>query len=46
MVITDFNVGVLYAFALSSLGVYGVALGAGPPIPSTASWEASGAWHR
>jgi len=27
MVITDLNVGVLYAFALSSLGVYGVALG-------------------
>lgn len=27
MVITDINVGVLYVFALSSLGVYGVALG-------------------
>ena len=27
MVITDFNVGVLYLFALLSLGVYGVALG-------------------
>ena len=27
MVITDFNVGILYAFALFSLGVYGVALG-------------------
>lgn len=27
MVITDINVGVLYMFALSSLGVYGVALG-------------------
>jgi NADH-quinone oxidoreductase subunit H len=27
MVITDINVGVLYIFALSSLGVYGVALG-------------------
>ncbi|MEJ2660943.1 MAG: NADH-quinone oxidoreductase subunit H, partial [Desulfobacteraceae bacterium] len=27
MVITDLNVGLLYVFALSSLGVYGVALG-------------------
>lgn len=27
MVVTDFNVGVLYLFALLSLGVYGVALG-------------------
>jgi NADH-quinone oxidoreductase subunit H len=27
LVITDLNVGLLYAFALSSLGVYGVALG-------------------
>ncbi len=27
MVISDFNVGILYVFALSSLGVYGIALG-------------------
>ncbi len=27
MVIADFNVGILYVFALLSLGVYGVALG-------------------
>ena len=35
----DLNIGVLFLFALSGLGFYGLILGGGPAATSTACWE-------
>ena len=37
-VLSDINVAILYVFAVSSLEVYGVIMGAGPPTLNIPSW--------
>jgi NADH-quinone oxidoreductase subunit H len=41
-VLADINVAILYVLAISSLGVYGIIMGAGRRTRSTRSWGASG----
>ena len=46
MQVADLNVGLLFIFAIASLGVYGIVWAAGPPITSTPCWAGCAPPHR